>query len=561
MTKPSDISPEVQRFDVLLHNLASACSQALANGDPAECDRTAVRQSRYIYERLAKAADRLGVQETRRIIDQVWENNLELGTVRKFFANRKNCTAFLPIMLDRALSVADKAGEGDKLETILQGVLDVYWQCETTSADMLGADGIPFEEKPHPEQHKRAWQFREWLRGLKLRNLARKRQCGEKIRVIFLVHRPAIWQYEGVYRLMEKDPAFEPLVVVAPFIPTEKEVRAHNADLCKERFGEGYNVRFFFDNFNYDALLEQCNPDMAFFTDSWGHVCSSYCAVSAFNCLVCYSPYGFHSANMQGSQYNRMFHHFLDYMFCESPLHVQMAQRYADNQGKNAVASGYPKLDALRDITMPDPWGANHDAKRIIWAPHFTIMENRHIQGYSCFLEMAASMLDLARRFSRHLQFAFKPHPNLKGVLYDHPHWGPERTEEYWRAWAEEIPGAIVAETDYMALFLHSDAMILDSISFISEYMVTGKPMLFTIRDKSIREKWNEYGLQTFNLCYHAEDLEQDVSAFLSDIILEKKDDLYEQRIAFVKENLVPAGNKSASENIYELLLREITVA
>lgn len=563
MTRPTDKSPEVQRFDALLHNFFSACTQALANNDPAECDQTAMRQSKYIYERLAKTADRLGTQETRRILDQVWEYNLEFGIVKNFYANKKACAAFLPIMLDRALSVADKAGKGGELASILQGVLDIYWECETTSADMLGADGIPFEDKPHPERHERAWQFREWLRSLKLRNLARKRQNGERINVVFLVYRPAVWQYEGVYRLMEKDPAFEPIVAVAPFPSDDQEMRAYNANLCRSRFGTGYNVCFFFENFDYATLVEQCKPDMAFFTDSWGDVCSSYCIVSAFDCLTCYSPYGFYSANMQGSQYNRMFHHFLDYMFCESPLHVEMAKRYADNQGRNAVATGYAKLDALRDNmrAMPDPWGTGQDVKRIIWAPHFTIMGNPHVQGYSCFLAMAEFMLNLAKQFANHLHFAFKPHPNLKGKLYEHPLWGPQRTEEYWRAWAEDIPGALVAETDYMALFQHSDAMILDSISFISEYMVTGKPMLFTVRDESIWKKWNEYGLQTFNLCYHAVNLEQDVSAFLSKIILEQQDALKEERKAFVDRNLVPVGGRSATNNMFDLLLKNIIIA
>lgn len=560
----AQISPasvaSAQAMELLLQKFDTACSRALEKGDSAGCDRMAARHIKTILERLLKESNALDDVNLRKFMDLVWETCSRLGLVERFYTRQDSCAAFLSIMLHRALAVVDRAGDDSGLAWVIRGILDVYWQCEFTSAETLGADGVPFAEKPQPERHERAWQFMERLRTLKLARLAHLREENTRIRVAFLVHRPAFWQYEGIYRLMEADSAFETMIVVAPFPSATEAEQEHNATLCKERFGTTYNAKFFLDGFSYPALREEFKPDMVFLTDPWGAVCTSYSSVTVFDCVTCYSPYGIYSANIQGSQYNKIFHHFLDYDFCESPLHEQMARKYADNRGANSVVTGYAKLDTLFEGSgaVPDPWGMDREAKRIIWAPHFTIMENRHIQGYSCFVSIADFMLGLARQFAGKLQFAFKPHPNLKSTLCRHPLWGETRTEAYWNAW-KEIPGCLVAETEYISLFRHSDAMILDSISFISEYMVTGKPILFTVRDASVKTKWNEYGFQAFKQCYLAENLEEDISRFLVNIVLENDDTLRAGRLDFVAKNLVPPNGKTASQNMLDFLLGEIT--
>lgn len=47
-------------------------------------------------------------------------------------------------------------------------------------------------------------------------------------------------------------------------------------------------------------------------------------------------------------------------------------------------------------------------------------------------------------------------------------------------------------------LFLTSDAMIFDSISFMAEYMATGKPSLFTSGKRNVLD-FDEFGLKVYS--------------------------------------------------------------
>src|SRR5690606_23808246 len=113
--------------------------------------------------------------------------------------------------------------------------------------------------------------------------------------------------------------------------------------------------------------------------------------------------------------------------------------------------------------------------KRIIWAPHHRIDEKGSKYSFSNFLKFHQSFLELAQENSDKIQIAFKPHPLLKQKLYVHKDWGVEKTRQYYNSWAQ-LPNGQLALDDYIDLFLTSDAMILDSISFIAEYAFTRKP-------------------------------------------------------------------------------------
>jgi CDP-glycerol glycerophosphotransferase (TagB/SpsB family) len=144
---------------------------------------------------------------------------------------------------------------------------------------------------------------------------------------------------------------------------------------------------------------------------------------------------------------------------------------------------------------------------------------------------------------------AFKPHPMLKNNLYNHPDWGISLTEEYYRKW-ENLSNGQLEEGEYIDLFLNSDAIILDSISFMTEYIVTQKPTLFTIRDRSIYSKFNEFGILNFNLLYKTNQLEVDIINYIENIINET-DTMKNDRIDFINKYLTPPNNRTASENIY----------
>ena len=98
----------------------------------------------------------------------------------------------------------------------------------------------------------------------------------------------------------------------------------------------------------------------------------------------------------------------------------------------------------------------------------------------------------------------FKPHPTLRtkavlaGIFKDDSEW-----EDYIKQWEDLENAAYVNDGMYQDLMCKSDAMILDSISFLAEYMYTSHPMLFLKRKE---QRFNEFGKLVVEQLYQGMD-------------------------------------------------------
>jgi hypothetical protein len=386
----------------------------------------------------------------------------------------------------------------------------------------------------------------------------------ETIKVVFfLMHEPA-WKCESIYRLLSNDERFETVLVVNPFMAIGEENMLNEMNICYETFKtKGYKIVKTF-NENTGKWLDvkrELKPDIVFFTNPYQLTRPEYYIHNFPDTLTCYIPYSFMLANLQQSQFNLQFHNFVWRCFYGTPVHKMMAEKYARNKGVNVYASGFPMCDIFFDKNyLPKDVWTNKDKqiKRIIWAPHHTIENNAKKLGYSNFLKYHQDIPNLVEFFEGRIQIAFKPHPLLKFNLYKHPDWGKERTDAYYQEWQLMNNGQL-EEGGYEDLFLTSDALILDSISFISEYTFLNKPSLFLIRDESIFKKFNEFGEMAFNLLYKAFKKE-DIYDFMYKIVLNGEDSLLNRRLLFKEEYLVPPDNQTAGFNIYQYLLKETTI-
>jgi hypothetical protein len=385
----------------------------------------------------------------------------------------------------------------------------------------------------------------------------------DKIKAAFFLIHNTVWKYEGVYRLMENDDRFEPIVIVCPYViygqeNMQREMnQAYNAFLTK-----GYNVVKTYNEATKEWLdiKKEIKPDIIFFTNPHEITKDEYYITNFLDRLTCYVPYGFMIANLQETQFNQPFHNFIWRCYYETQIHKEMSEKYADNKGSNVLVTGFPMCDIFLDKTYvsKDKWKIkDKSVKRIIWAPHHTIEDNDKKLAYSNFLNYHQFMLDLLKIYNGQIQIAFKPHPILKPELYKHSDWGIDRTDAYYKTW-QSINNGQLEEEGYEDLFLTSDAMILDSSSFISEYCYTGKPSLFMVRDATISGKFNEYGAMAFNLMYKSQNT-TDILNFINDTVLNGYDPLLKERAIFVDKYLKPPNNQSATFNIFNNIIREIT--
>jgi CDP-glycerol glycerophosphotransferase (TagB/SpsB family) len=167
-------------------------------------------------------------------------------------------------------------------------------------------------------------------------------------------------------------------------------------------------------------------------------------------------------------------------------------------------------------------------------------------------------MIQLAKHYIDRMQIIFKPHPNLKSKLYKHDRWGIRRTDEYYEVW-NGIENRRLEEGEYISLFNESDAMIFDSVSFLSEYTCTGKPSLFLKRRENIfEENMNELGKEVAKSVYKGSTKEE-ITDFIDEVVLFGNDYLLSERKKIINEVLFPPSNRTATENIYYHLLSELT--
>ena len=393
----------------------------------------------------------------------------------------------------------------------------------------------------------------------KIINRLRKK---ETIKAVFILFNESIWKYDGVYRLMAQDERFEVVVVVCPNTGFGEEYLSREMHQAYANFSaQGYNVikAFNEDTLQWLDIKKKINPDVVFFTNPGNITLTKYYVNNFLDCLTIYVPYGIMAANIQRIQYDLLFHNLIWRCYYETVIHKEMANKYATNKGRNVVITGFPGCDFFLDSTyLPkDIWKIkDRKVKRIIWAPHHTLQIDKKQYAYANFLKNFQFMLNLLKQFEGKIQIAFKPHPLLKPALYHYPDWGKERTDAYYKTW-QTISNGQLEEGGYIDLFLTSDAMILDSISFISEFLYTGKPSLFLLRDNTIINKFNEYGQIAFNQMYKAYN-DSDIISFINITVLKGQDPLLESRRAFVNKYLVPPNNQTAAKNIYYDLVKEV---
>ena len=375
------------------------------------------------------------------------------------------------------------------------------------------------------------------------------------LKVAFLVTENAKWNTQSVYDALEASERFKPFVITFPKNPQNssrkqfKKSEQENFSFFKTR---NMRVMSGYDLEGKYLDLQRLAPDIVFYEQPH-QTLPDQLWVDAVNqyALTCYVPYGIMSAKIQQLQFNREFHHNIWRLFCESELHNEMHRTYSDIGNTNVVTTGHPKLDAYLDCTIPSErfWKQNkkpqRKPKRIIWAPHFSI-KNREV-AYSTFHKNYKFFLKLAKR-EKMIDWVVKPHPWLRSAVVKYGLMTALEVKDYFEEWQSLENATLYEEGDYFDLFKTSDAIILDCVSFIAEYMPTGNPMLFLVNKEPPVVGFNEYGTQLLQGLYKAYSID-DIENFVTNIVLNQEDPLKEIRMETC-ERLIPLSQGGAGKAI-----------
>lgn len=392
--------------------------------------------------------------------------------------------------------------------------------------------------------------------------IRKKLKDGEKIVVCLFVCRTSCWFFDNLYKKLEESNCFTPYVVVKPFLTMGKEAMIEYMnntydDLSKK----GYRIIKTYNDETGEFLDIKTiiNPDIVFYTKYWPpQFRQEYYINNFMDKLTFYVPYAF-DIGRHNEVYTFDLLNNVDRFLYNTPIHKEMAEKYMPNKGKNVYIVGSPKLDVFfnSNYVPTDPWKQQEKKKkRIIWAPHHEDKTKEDMYQFDAFYYICDFMIKMAEKYKEDIQIAFKPHPMLKPKL--EYRWGKEATEEYYNKW-DTLSNGQLEEGDFTDLFITSDAMILDSVSFIAEYMAVNKPALFTV-SKTSRVLFNEFGEQAYKELYHTnpDSLEKDIESFITEVVINNKDVKQERRTNFINQYLLPQNNKTATENIYDSILDEI---
>ena len=372
------------------------------------------------------------------------------------------------------------------------------------------------------------------------------------IKVVFFVLYDSMWKNDRLFKMMMESDRFDPYVISISHSKQSVEMIEDN----QKRLRSFFEKKGFPFIEGYDSLTDRWfdiktfNPDIVFYQQPYNDTCDEYRIKSLLhNCVMCYIPYAY-AIEDSSFFYNTYLLNIAWKLFYPTVFQFDDAKRFAINHGKNVVVSGYP----LEDYVVPGQrtgdgkWKQKDvNIKRVIWAPHHSIL-NDDMLSYSLFLEMADQMVELAKKYSGKIQFAFKPHPVLKEKLCRQDVWGIERTEGYYKLW-EDMQNTCIAQSEYIDLFNSSDAMIHDCSSFTVEYLHTWKPVMYLTR-KNHEPEFNECGKMGYRLHYKGGTV-NDIEQFLDVVVLGGDDTMINQRKDFYNKYLLPPGGTSVAECIF----------
>lgn len=388
------------------------------------------------------------------------------------------------------------------------------------------------------------------LRRMKKLEQIRK---NDVITVAFQVWNLAKWKCDSVYNAMKQHPRFLPIIWVTDD-PTSHEQEKVIARKKMLKYFSSPEYHYYYAE-NKEKLYQKVKPDIIFIQEPYEY--NQDAILSVLNdellCFVCY-----YISNTVSKSGNALFLNL-----CSAIRYVENQTVYNDlsiilNENHNLAIAGHPILDYLKDSQHSHKnrkdtiWKAKSGAKKLIWAPHWTIT-NESFYSNSSFLSICDYMIYIAKKYSNEIHIAFKPHPTLYRTLCNHPKWGKEKTDTYYNLWAT-MSNTQLEDGEYRDLFWGSDAMIHDCGSFIIEYLVVNKPCLYLQRNKNGYDDFNKFAQDALN-CYTIGTNSNDIEKFIIEQVIDKINHKKNSRANFHQQYLTSHKGKTAAENIIESIL------
>lgn len=379
----------------------------------------------------------------------------------------------------------------------------------------------------------------------------------KQINVVYFAMSLSQWRYQRLYEIFIKHPKFKTYIVIQPVVWYSKDEQEKEI-LTLVNYFESKNIPYMLGVNEMGETIDlktKFDPDILFYPQPYhGYYPEKLAYGNFWDRLLCYYPYAFWMGKDDWS-YNLRFHNIAWKLFYPTILHLKDAQTYSSVKDRNMEIVGYPTADDFLWGNHIDLWKSqDKKKKRVIWAPHFTIVSSGYTKQ-STFLEISMFMIELAQNYKDTIQFVFKPHPRLYYELSRYPGWGEERAQQYYQQW-ETMENSQIETGEFVDLFMTSDAMIHDCGSFAVEYHYSENPVMYIAQnfEEQVAEK-NDFGKLAMNLHYVGK-CKEDIVDFIENVVLKGNDPMKPQRQQFKQDYLLPPNGKTVAENTMDVFLK-----
>lgn len=334
-----------------------------------------------------------------------------------------------------------------------------------------------------------------------------KRINGEKINVVFVCHRPAVWEsLHSVYDSLKADDSFNTYIVA---IPNKKELpdlglihEVYESEGAEEFWksygcinGYDYETKEWFD-------LKTLKPDYVFFQQPYNITrCEEYKSWNvALYAKICFVPYGIQIVG--GEVFESV--HPRDFMNCVSLYFATDSYNYRDlkerffetgNYFTIIKLSGFPRFDQYiyekNDIDTIWKYKGKEKKYRILWTPRWCTNE-----GASTFFEYYKKILKYARN-NTDVEIVFRPHPQAF-VEWNSTGEMPRKDQLLFRKECEEAGILIDESPEYVSTLKSTDCFLTDITSLMGEYLITRKPIVYCHK----KDLFTELGSKIANTFY-----------------------------------------------------------
>jgi CDP-glycerol glycerophosphotransferase (TagB/SpsB family) len=209
--------------------------------------------------------------------------------------------------------------------------------------------------------------------------------------------------------------------------------------------------------------------------------------------------------------HDQYYHRMAWKIYCENAVTKKLYQKFSHCPDSKIILTGYPKYNRLLKAKSDPKWPIlNHSQSRlrVIWAPHHSVGDKW--LGFGVFHLIYNQMLEYAEINKEHFEFVLRPHPALFSSVVSEGLIESSNLEIFISKWKNLDNCILDNSASYGQTFAASDVMITCGLSFLLEYPLFDKPVIFI--DSGRHVPFNDVGKLSADCAFLANNFNELVS-------------------------------------------------